>query len=174
MDKEFLALSVAFMIMGFTGIVVFSSLFYNGSIFPVPECGGTVCTPSSVASADACFCLISSPEPSAAQGTSSILLAMGVLFFPMGLMKGGLPSFRKGFPASQAPIQLPSGRVVTPLQIASSGYFIFGIIVLLVGADAVLAPGYIVYKNPYMELAGAMLTAAGAISIIWGLRKPRA
>ena len=82
MDKEFLALSVVFMLLGLTGIVMFSSLFYNGSIFPVP-------TPSG----DGCYCVISSPEPSAAQGTSSILIALGVMFFPMGLMKGGLPSF---------------------------------------------------------------------------------
>ena len=116
--------------------------------------------------------MISSPEPSAAQGTSSIILALGVMFFPMGLMKGGLPSFRR-LPTATAPVRLPSGRVVTPIQIGSGRYFAFGLLILLIGADAVLVPGYLVYKNAYIELAGAMLTAAGAISMAWGLRKPK-
>jgi hypothetical protein len=162
LDKEFLALSVVFMLLGLTGIVLFSSLTTEGSIFPVM-------TPSG----DGCYCLISSPEPSAAQGTSSIFLALGVIFFPMGLMKGGLPSFGKG-PAGPAKVQLPSGRVVSPVVLVSGRYFAFGLLVLLVGADVVLLPGYLVYKNLYIELAGAMLTAAGAISMAWGIRKPKA
>ena len=162
MDKEFLALSVVFMLLGVTGIVMFSSLFYNGSIFPVMTTAG-----------DSCYCIISSPEPSAAQGTSSIILALGVMFFPMGLMKGGLPSFGRG-PIAPTPIQLPSGRVVSPVQMGSGKFFAFGLVVLLIGADAVLVPGYLVYKNMYIELAGAMLTAAGAIAMAWGLRKTKA
>jgi hypothetical protein len=70
-------------------------------------------------------------------------------------------------------VRLPSGRVVTPIQIGSGRYFVFGLLVLLVGIDAVLVPGYLVYKNAYVELAGAMLSAAGAISLAWGLRKPK-
>lgn len=161
MDKAFLALSVVFMLMGLTGIVLFSSLTTEGSIFPVM-------TPSG----DGCYCVISSPEPSAAQGTSSIFLALGIMFFPMGLMKGGLPSFGR-VPSAPAKVQLPSGRVVSPVQLVSGRYFAFGIVVLLIGIDAVLVPGYLVYKNLYIELAGAMLTAAGAIAAAWGLRKPK-
>jgi hypothetical protein len=161
LDKEFLALSVVFMLLGITGIILFSSIFYNGSLVPVMTPAG-----------DSCYCVISSPEPAAAQGTSSILLALGVIFFPMGLMKGGLPSFQR-MPSAQKPIRLPSGRVVSPIQIGSGNYFAFGLIVLLVGVDAVLVPGYLVYKNSYFELAGAMLAAAGALSMLWGLRKPK-
>ena len=163
MDKEFLALSVVFILLGITGIVLFGSLFTQyHSIFPVMTSSG-----------DSCYCVISSPEPQAAQGTSSIFLVLGVMFFPMGLMKGGLPSFRR-MPTVPAQVRLPSGRVVTPVSLLSGRYFAFGLIVLLVGADAVLVPGYLVYKNLYIELAGALLTAAGAISMIWGLRKPKA
>ncbi len=161
MDKEFLALSIVFMLLGLTGIVLFSSLFYNGSIFPVMTASG-----------DACYCTISSPEPSAMQGTSSIFFALGVMFFPMGLMKGGLPSFRK-MPTAVAPIKLPSGRVISPIQIGSGRYFAFGLILLLIGADAILVPGYLVYKNLYIEFAGSLLSTAGAISMAWGLRKPK-
>jgi hypothetical protein len=163
LDKEFLALSVVFMLLGIAGIVLFGSLFSDyHSFFPVMTSSG-----------DSCYCLISSPEPGAAQGTSSILLALGVMFFPMGLMKGGLPSFRRTTTVPST-VQLPSGRVVSPLQIASGGYFAFGLIVLLIGVDAVLIPGYVVYKNPYFELAGLLLTAAGLISMLWGIRKPKA
>ena len=161
MDKEFLALSIVFILLGVTGVVLFSSLFYNGSVFPVM-------TPSG----DGCYCVISSPEPSAAQGTSSIFLALGVMFFPMGLMKGGLPTFSRPV-APSGPVKLPSGRVVSPIQIGSGRYFAFGLLLILVGADAVLLPGYLVYKNAYLELAGALFTAAGAISMAWGIRKPK-
>jgi hypothetical protein len=162
LDKEFLALSVFFMLLGVTGIVLFGSLFTQyHSIFPVM-------TPSG----DSCYCVISSPEPGAAQGTSSIILALGVMFFPMGLMKGGLPSFRR-MPTAPTAVQLPSGRVVTPVQLLSGRYFAFGLIVLLIGVDAVLVPGYLVYKSSYLELAGVLLAAAGGISMAWGLRKPK-
>ena len=159
MDKEFLAISVVFMLLGVTGIIMFSSLFYNGSIFPVMTASG-----------DSCYCVISSPEPSAAQGTSSIILALGVIFFPMGLLKGGLPTIGR-VQGAAAPLKLPSGRVVSPIQIGSGRFFAFGLALLLIGADVVLVPGYLVYKNAYIELAGIMLTAAGAISMAWGLRR---
>ncbi len=163
MDKEFLAISFVFMLLGITGILMFGSLFTQyHSIFPVMTTSG-----------DSCYCVISSPEPQAAQGTSSIILALGVMFFPMGLMKGGLPSFGRVPVTGQAPVKLPSGRVVTPVALLSGRYFAFGLVVLLIGADAVLVPGYLVYHNIYVEIAGAMLTAAGAISMAWGLRKPK-
>jgi hypothetical protein len=162
LDKEFLALSVVFMILGITGILLFSSLFTQyHSILPVMTSSG-----------DSCYCTISSPEPEAAQGTSSIFLVLGIMFFPMGLMKGGLPSLRR-MPTAPTPVALPSGKVVTPISILSRAYFTFGLVVLLVGVNAVFVPGYLVFKNFYYEFAGALLAAAGAISMLWGLRKPR-
>lgn len=162
MDKEFVALSFVFLILGVVGILLFSS------IVPPYYSLSPVMTPAG----DGCYCIISSPEPGAAQSTSSILLALGVMFFPMGLMKGGLPSFRKAA-APAGPMKLPTGQVVSPLQIGSGSYFAFGLIVLLVGVDVLLVPGYLVFQNLYYELAGAMLTAAGVISVVWGLRKRR-
>jgi hypothetical protein len=160
LDKEFVALSIVFLILGVVGILLFSSIippYY--SLTPVMTPAG-----------DGCYCLISSPEPGAAQSTSSILLALGVMFFPMGLMKGGLPSFRRGAPpGGQA--KLPGGGAVTPLPIGSGSYFAFGIVVLLVGVDVLLVPGYLIFQNLYYQLAGGMLTAAGVISMVWGLRK---
>ena len=163
MDKEFLALSVVFLLLGVVGILLFSSImapYY--SLSPVMTPAG-----------DGCYCIISSPEPGAAQSTSSILLALGVMFFPMGLMKGGLPVFRRAA-APAGPVTLPSGRVLSPLQLGSSSYFALGIAIILVGVDALVVPGYLVFKNEYYELAGLMLTAAGAVSVLWGLRKPSA
>ena len=149
MDDEFLALSLVFILLGVAGIVLF-----NGPL---------------TSSGDSCYCIIPSPEPGAAQGTSSILLVLGVMFFPMGLMKGGLPSFKRGAAPSPT-ITTPSGKVLTPLQISSGSLFAFGLVVLLVGVDAVLVPGYLTYKNIYYEVAGILLTAAGAISMLWGTR----
>ena len=149
MDDEFLALSLVFILLGVAGIVLF-----NGPL---------------TASGDSCYCIIPSPEPGAAQGTSSILLVLGVMFFPMGLMKGGLPSFKRGAPTSPT-ITTPSGKVLTPLQISSGSLFAFGLVVLLVGVDAVLVPGYLTYRNIYYEVGGILLTAAGVISMLWGIR----
>ena len=159
MDKEFVALSVVFLILGLVGILLFSS------IIPPYYSLSPVMTPAG----DGCYCLVSSPEPGAAQSTSSILLALGVMFFPMGLMKGGLPSFRRAAPAG--PVKLPSGQVVAPIAIGSGGFFAFGIVILLIGVDLVLVPGYLVFHNLYYEIAGLLLTAAGAIATTWGLRK---
>ena len=154
-----MALSFVFMLLGIVGILLFSS------IMPPYYSLSPVMTPAG----DGCYCLISSPEPSAAQSTSSILLALGVMFFPMGLMKGGLPSFKRA--ATVGPVKLPGGNEATPLVIGSGGYFALGIIALLIGIDVVLVPGYLVYQNLYYVAAGIMLTAAGAISVVWGLRK---
>lgn len=152
LDSEFLALSGVFILLGIAGIVLFA-----GPLTP---------------SGDSCYCIIPSPEPEAAQGTASIFLALGVMFLPMGLMKGGFPSLGRG-PQGTAPVKLPSGRVVTPLQVLSGNYFALGIVLLLVGLDAVLVPGYLVFKNQWYELAGVLLTAAGGLAMAWGLRKPK-
>lgn len=148
MDSEFLALAIVFMLLGGAGIVLF-----NGPLTPT---------------GDSCYCLIPSPEPGAAQGTSSIFLALGIMFFPMGLMKGGLPTWRKNPPPAE--IRLPSGKVLVPPRLASGGLFTFGLVVLLLGADAVLIPGYLIFNNSYYVIAGALLMAAGGISVLWGLR----
>ncbi len=150
MDSEFLALSVVFILIGVTGIVLF-----NGPMTPA---------------GDSCYCLIPSPEPGAAQGTSSIILAMGVLFFPMGLMKGGLPSFRKAGPAGAAkPV---AGQVYAPLPISSGAMFAIGVVLLLVGIDAVLVPGYLVFKSMPLVAGGAVLTLLGLLAVYFGYRKP--
>ena len=159
MDNEFLALSIGFMILGLAGIVLF-----NG---PMNSLG------------DSCYCIIPSPEPAAAQGTSSILLVLGMMFFPMGLMKGGLPSFGRGPTLKPGPSAGPTApvlpqAVVRPTIVSSGGLFVFGVIMTLFGVDAVLVPGYLIFENIWYEAAGALFTAAGAISMLWGLRKPKA
>jgi hypothetical protein len=151
LDSEFLALSLVFILLGVAGIVLF-----NGALTP---------------SGDSCYCIIPSPEPGAAQGTSSIFLALGLMFFPMGLMKGGLPSFRSPIVAPPA-LKQPTGRIVSPVQILSASYFALGVLLLIVGVDALLVPAYLIYKNVWYELAGILITAAGAIATGWGLRRP--
>jgi len=149
LDSEFLALSVVFILLGMTGIVLFSG--------PMTPAG------------DSCYCLIPSPEPGAAQGTSSIILAMGVLFFPMGLMKGGLPSFRKTAPAGA--VKPVPGQVYTPLPISSGGIFAVGIVLVLVGIDAVLVPGYLVFKSAPLVAGGVVLALLGLLAIYFGTKK---
>ncbi|MDV3244743.1 MAG: hypothetical protein LYZ66_06190 [Nitrososphaerales archaeon] len=150
MDTEFLALSFVFILIGVTGIVLFS-----GPMTP---------------SGDSCYCPIPSPEPGAAQGTSSIILALGVLFFPMGLMKGGLPSFRR-VPAAPLAPQM-AGRVYAPVPLSSGGLFAIGILLVILGIDAVLVPGYLVFKSTPITVGGAALALVGLLAIIFGSRKP--
>lgn len=137
--------------IGVAGIVLF-----NGTVPP---------------SGAPCNCIIPTPEPSAAQGTSSIFLVLGIIFFPMGLMKGGLPSFRRA-PPTPAALKQSGGKVVTPIQILSVNLFALGIILLIVGIDALLVPAYLIYRNFWFGLVGVLITAAGVIAVTWGLRKP--
>ncbi|MDV3277307.1 MAG: hypothetical protein LYZ69_02425 [Nitrososphaerales archaeon] len=151
MDSEFLALSAVFILLGVAGIV----LFYG----PMTPAG------------DSCYCLIPSPEPGAAQGTSSILLALGVLFFPMGLMKGGLPSLMRG--PGAAPKPAPGGQAYTPVQLASGGLLSLGIILVVVGVDLVLVPGYLVLGSTAVTAAGGVLAVLGALAMYFGSKRPK-
>lgn len=89
----------------------------------------------------------------------------------MGLMKGGLPAIRRG-PLAPGRTGRPREHVVSPVQILSANMFALGIILLIVGVDALLVPAYLIYRNFWYELAGALTTTAGAISLAWGLRTP--
>jgi hypothetical protein len=151
LDSEFLALSLVFILVGVTGIVLF-----NGPMTPA---------------GDSCYCIIPSPEPGAAQGTSSIILALGVLFFPMGLMKGGLPSLRKTAPAAGA-VKPTVGQVFTPLPLSSGGFFAIGVVLLLLGIDAVIVPGYLVYKSMPLIAGGIVLAMVGVLAVYFGFKKP--
>jgi hypothetical protein len=149
LDSEFLALSLVFLLVGVTGIVLF-----NGP---------------SIDNGASCACIIPSPEPGAAQGTSSILLFMGILFFPMGLLKGGFPSFgRRG-----GPVQGPGGRTYSPVQVASGGLFAVGIAMVVVGVDAILVPGYLVFASFTITGIGAAVTALGLVAVYFGLRRKK-
>ncbi len=122
---------------------------------------------------DSCYCLIPSPEPGAAQGTSSIILALGVLFFPMGLMKGGLPTLRRG-PARGPQGPVVGQRVTPPAVISSGAIFTLGILAVVLGVDAVLVPGYLVLKSFPVIAAGAAIAALGVVAVYLGSRKPKA
>ena len=70
-------------------------------------------------------------------------------------------------------VRLPTGRVITPVSIFSGNFFVFGLALLLIGVDAVLVPSILIYKNSWYELSGVLLAAAGLVSMLWGLRKPK-
>jgi len=152
LDSEFLALSVVFILMGLVGIALFSG--------PMNAAG------------DSCYCIIPSPEPAAAQGTASIFLALGILFLPMGIMKGGLPSFRRA-PATVTPAQTAAGKVYTPIPLSSGAFFALGILLVILGIDAVLVPGYLLFKSVQITAGGLALTVVGLLAVLFGLRRPR-
>jgi hypothetical protein len=152
LDSEFLAISLVFILIGAAGIV----LFYGP---PNPT-------------GDSCYCLIPSPEPGAAQGTSSIILALGILFFPMGLMKGGFPTLRR----VQSPVRLEPSKlpVVVPKPQVSSGLtFAIGILLMVLGIDAVLVPGYLLFKSAPIVGSGVGITVIGALAMYVGSKKPK-
>ncbi len=76
MDSEYILLAVVLTLIGVSGIILF-----NGGKTPA---------------GDSCYCIIPSPENSAMQGTAGILLIFGVMFIPIGILKGGLPGKRVG------------------------------------------------------------------------------
>lgn len=151
MDSEFLVLALVFVVLGVAGIALF-----NGPLTP---------------SGDSCYCIIPSPEPGAAQGTSSILLVLGFLFVPIGLMRGGPPSFGRRMPAAPQPAQMPGVKAYPPLGIRSGGLFSLGVAAIIVGVDMLLLPGYLLFSSLPIAGAGAGLTALGVFAVYRGTKK---
>jgi hypothetical protein len=148
LDTEFLALSLVFILLGLTGIALF-----NGP---------------SIDNGASCACIIPSPEPGAAQGTSSIILVLGLLFLPMGVLKGGLPSLGRGPTGTKAPQAVPAGPAYTPIPMASGGLFALGVLLVVVAVDALVVPGYLVFNSYAITGAGGALTALGVLAMYFG------
>jgi hypothetical protein len=90
----------------------------------------------------------------------------------MGLMKGGLPSFRR----QPGPVKVgpTKGTIAVPSPIISNGvFFTLGIALLVIGIDAVVVPGYLVLKSTPIIGAGVALSLLGAYAMYLGSRKPK-
>ncbi len=147
MDSQYLILALVLTLVGVSGIILF-----NGAKTPA---------------GDSCYCLIPSPENSAMQGTAGILLIFGVMFIPIGILKGGLPGRRTGPPIGETS---GSGRTYSPEWLSSGGQLVFGIALVVIGLDAVAVPGYLVFKSMEIIGAGVILAALGAILALRGSR----
>ena len=150
MDSEYLILAFVLTLIGLAGIALF-----NGPKTPA---------------GDSCYCIIPSPEAGAMQGTSGILLIFGVMFIPIAFLKGGLPGQKVRAAASQ---KLGSGRVITAPAFNSGMKFAVGIVLIIVGVDFVLVPGYFILESLLVQLAGAVIVAIGTFLAYTGskLRK---
>lgn len=104
--------------------------------------------------------MIPSPENNAMQGTAGILLIFGVMFIPIGMLKGGLPAKRTGPPVGETS---GAGRTYAPEWMRSGGLLVFGVALVVLGADAVAVPGYLVFKSMEIIAGGAGLAAVGAV-----------
>ncbi len=140
MDSEYIILAFVLTIVGLSGIVLF-----NGPKTPA---------------GDSCRCIIPSPENSAMQGTAGILLIFGVMFIPIGILKGGLPGRRMGPPVGETS---GAGRTYTPEWLSSGGQLVFGVALVVLGLDAVAVPGYLVFNSIEVVGGGVVLAALGAI-----------
>ena len=116
---------------------------------------------------DSCYCIIPSPEASAMQGTSGILLIFGVMFMPIGILKGGLPGKRVGPPVGETS---GAGRTFSPIWLSSGGELVVGAALLIVGLDAVAVPGYLVFNSIPIIVTGIVIAAAGALLAYRGSR----
>ncbi|TLX97883.1 MAG: hypothetical protein E6K96_02030 [Thaumarchaeota archaeon] len=156
MDSEFLTLAFFFLLIGGAGVYLF-----NGPLTPAK---------------DSCVCIIPTPEPGAAQGTSSILLAFGVLFLPIGLLKGGPPSFgRRVTPTPQqtrTPEAGPAAAAAAPVGIPmrSGRLYTLGIALIIFGVDAITIPGFLYFNNFLIGGAGAGVAVLGFLTFFSGVR----
>jgi hypothetical protein len=146
MDSEYIILAFVLTTIGLSGILLF-----NG-----PKRGE-----------DSCYCIIPSPENGAMQGTAGILLIFGVMFIPIGVLKGGLPAKRTGPPIGETS---GAGRTYSPVWLNSGGQLVFGIAMVVLGVDAVAVPGYLVFSNIDIVGGGVALGAVGAILAYRGAR----
>ena len=146
MDSEYIILAFVLTLIGVTGVILF-----NGAAPPGGEC----------------HCIIPSPENSAMQGTAGILLIFGVMFIPIGILKGGLPGRRQGPPVGETS---GSGRTFSPVWLSSGGQLVFGIALVVIGLDAVAVPGYLILKSIPIIGTGVVVAALGALLAIRGSR----
>jgi hypothetical protein len=147
LDSEYIILAFVLTLIGVSGVILF-----NGAKTPA---------------GDSCYCLIPSPEAGAMQGTAGILLIFGVMFIPIGILKGGLPGRRQGPPVGETS---GAGRMFTPEWLSSGGQLVFGIALVVIGLDAVAVPGYLVFKSVEIIGTGAVVAVLGAILAIRGSR----
>ncbi len=147
MDSEYLILAFFLTLIGVSGIVLF-----NGAKTPA---------------GDSCYCIIPSPENSAMQGTAGILLIFGVMFIPIGILKGGLPGRRTGPPVGE---KVGSGRTYSPEWISSGGQLVFGVALIILGVDVLVIPGYLLLNSTPIIGGGVVLAALGAILTYRGSR----
>ena len=147
LDSEYVILAIVLTFIGVSGILLF-----NGPKTPA---------------GDSCVCLIPSPENSAMQGTAGILLIFGVMFIPIGILKGGLPGRRAGPPTA---VTVGSGRTYSPVWMSSGGQLAFGVTLVVLGLDAVAVPGYLVFNSVPLIGGGVVLAALGAILAFRGSR----
>jgi hypothetical protein len=90
----------------------------------------------------------------------------------MGLMKGGPPSFRRA-PGKVQPSTAVGPGPISPVQIASGRLYTAGLLLIVVGVDAVMIPGYLVLKSLPVIGAGGALTALGLFAMYLGSKKPK-
>jgi hypothetical protein len=147
LDAEYIILAFVLTLIGVSGIVLF-----NGAKTPA---------------GDSCVCIIPSPENNAMQGTAGILLIFGVMFVPIGILKGGLPGRRLAPPVGQT---VGSGRTYSPQWLSSGGQLVLGIALVVLGADAMVVPGYLVLNSLPIIGSGVVLAALGAILAYRGSR----
>ncbi len=101
------------------------------------------------------------------QGTAGILLIFGVMFIPIGILKGGLPGRRAGPPMGQT---VGSGRTYSPVWISSGGQLVFGVALVVLGVDVLAVPGYLVFNSFPIIGGGVVLAALGGILAFRGSR----
>jgi hypothetical protein len=147
LDSEYIILAFVLTLIGVSGIVLF-----NGPKTPA---------------GDSCVCIIPSPESGAMQGTAGILLIFGVMFIPIGILKGGLPGRRTVPPTGMT---VGSGRTYSPQWISSGGQLVFGIALVVLGVDVLVVPGYLVLNSIPIIGSGIVLAALGTILAYRGSR----
>jgi hypothetical protein len=147
LDSQYIILAFVLTLIGFSGIILF-----NGGKTPA---------------GDSCYCIIPSPENGAMQGTAGILLIFGVMFIPIGVLKGGLPGRRQGPPVGETS---GAGRTFSPEWISSGGQLVSGIALVVLGLDAVAVPGYLVFKSVEIIGGGVVMAAVGVILALRGSR----
>jgi hypothetical protein len=65
-----------------------------------------------------------------------------------------------------------AGQASTSLPLSSGGFFALGILLVLLGIDALFIPGYLVYKSAPIMTGGVAIAVVGLLAVFLGLRKP--
>jgi hypothetical protein len=145
LDSDYLTFAILFGVFGIVGVSATAAVSPN--FLSIATCN---CSP---------------PIQARIQELSLVVLAVGLVMAPIGILKRGAPMSATSVPEGP----FPSGRTYTGPVVASGEFLALGIFLVVLGV-ATIAPSYLVLKNWILIGEGVDVVALGIYLVLRGGR----